>query len=108
MSRLNDLIRSTLTKGYGFDPPGVVYSGVYRPIIGETDSFYYLGGYYLYIILKSKCMTMVDEYGDRYYEAVPSEDDIRIGKSPIVPIGCVNHRGKVYRKDLEYLESSVL
>lgn len=84
----------------------LVYNRIMYPIIYEIRDFYYLGGKNLYFVLKSKCIIQ-KTHNSTYYEAFASEDDIIFGKSPIIPQGCPNNRGKVYPDDTVKLEIKV-
>lgn len=71
----------------GIQVKSVVYNRILYPIIYQTNEFFYLGGENVYIILKSKC-SLKDTGKSKFYEAIASDNDIFIGKSPIIPIGC--------------------
>lgn len=76
----------------------VVYNKIFYPIIYEIDKFYYLGGEHIYFILKTKCH-LRSTGKSYYYEAIATEEDEIMGKSPIVPIACPYHKKKYNLKD---------
>lgn len=76
----------------------VVYNKIFYPIIYEIDKFYYLGGEHIYFILKTKCH-LRNTGKSYYYEAIATEEDEIMGKSPIVPIACPYHKKKYNLKD---------
>lgn len=85
----------------------VVYNRVAYPILYEVSRFFYLGGDNIYFVMKSKCVVRKTPSGSRYYEVIASEEDIEIGKSPIVPQGCPKDRSKIYPADIEKLQVKV-
>lgn len=76
----------------------VVYNKIFYPIIYEINNFYYLGGEHVYFILKSKCH-LKSTGKSYYYEAIASEEDIEMGKSPIIPVACPYHKRKYKLND---------
>lgn len=82
----------------------VVYNQVVYPIVYEVLNFFYLGGANLYMVMKSKCHLTKTPRGICYYEVKASEQDIFIGKSPIIPQGCPIDRNVVYPSDTVNLQ----
>lgn len=82
----------------------VVYNKILYPIIYEISKFFYLGGGdHFFMILKDKCdLKFTGQV--HYYEANASKQDIELGKSPIIPQGCIVDRNIVYLTDLNSIE----
>lgn len=84
----------------------VVYNKITYPIIYEIKDFFYLGGSQLYMVLKSKCF--IKNINDVYfYEVQATVQDIDMGKSPVIPIGCPADKKKIYNNDMGDLEIKV-
>lgn len=88
------------------DIKSVVYNRIFYPIIYEINDFYYLGGNNLYFILKSNCH-LRNTGKSYYYEAIATEEDENLGKSPIIPVGCPKDKKKHYPKDMASLEIKI-
>lgn len=84
----------------------VVYENMYYPIIADIDYFFYLGGSSIRMILKTKCV-LKDTGKTMFYEAVASDHDIEMGKSPIVPIGCPTDKN-ITSSNVKKLEQSLV
>jgi hypothetical protein len=93
-------------KGDVLETKFVIYNRICYPIIHVVSKFFYLGGNNLYFVLKSKCH--IKSTGNVfYYEVIASEEDMDIGKSPIIPQGCPNDKNRVYPDDMGFLERRV-
>lgn len=65
---------------------------VYFPVYLEDRNFVYVvSKSNLFAVSKSKCKVNKTEKKSLYYEVIPSEEDITIGKIPIRPIGCTKN-----------------
>lgn len=84
----------------------IVYNRIFYPIVYEINDFYYLGGNNLYFIFKPKC-TLKSTGKSYYYEATADDEDEKLGKSPIIPVGCPKDKKKYYPKDTGSLEIKV-
>lgn len=82
----------------------VVYAKTAFPMIYQTPEFFYLGGQNIHLVLRSKCFLTETSRKVKYYEVIASEQDIFLGKSPIVPFGCPKNVGKYYPVDMVGLE----
>jgi hypothetical protein len=58
-----------------------------------TGLFYFGRRRQIYVVTNFKCVRKLTSSAAKtpYYEIIPSEDDIQIGKSPLRPIGCSVH-----------------
>lgn len=62
---------------------------IYLPVYLEDRNFVYaISKSNVFAISKSKCKINKTEKKSLYYDVIPSEQDISIGKIPIRPIGC--------------------
>lgn len=87
----------------------VVYQRISYPIVYEISNFFYLGGKNLYFVMKNKCIIKTTPKGVSYYEAFASQQDIVVGKSPIIPVGCSNFdlKKNIYPKGTEELSRKI-
>ena len=86
----------------------VIYQRISYPIVYEISNFFYLGGKNLFFVSKNKCIIKTTPKGVSYYEAFASKQDIDIGKSPIIPIGCtVDLNKNIYPRGTEGLMRKV-
>lgn len=85
---------------------GVIYSNIFYPLIDEIDGFYYLGGGNIRMVLKSKCK--IYDGNKEVVKAYPSDHDIKIGKSPIIPFGCDPTSLRSYPPGLKNFEKKLV